>query len=30
MYKFHNGLVHTAIKEEFMASTSVHIHNTRL
>ena len=30
MYKIHNGLVPTALKEEFIASTSVHNHNTRL
>ena len=30
MYKLHNGLVHTTVKEEFIASTSVLNHNTRL
>ena len=30
MYKIHNGLVPTAVKEEFIASTSLHNHNTRL
>ena len=30
MYKIHNGLVPTAVKEEFIASTSVHNHTTSL
>ena len=30
MYKIHNGFVPTAVEEEFIASTSVYNHNTRL
>ena len=29
IYKIHNGLFPTAVKEEFIASTSVHNHNKR-
>ena len=30
MFKIYNGLVPTAVKKEFVASTSLHNHNTRL